>query len=217
MPRGARTSALLTAATVLLLAGCASAPAGPAAQVAQDGPDCLVADVLRDLGVDPGASASEGPEAGTVPEDFEPVAVVRCGGPLSLAPQAAAPPVLLMPSPGTVEDLEAGAVDLEDPPAVSQPGTPDGPREVTVQVTELRGDLGPLLDQLARPSQAPRADEACMAMMEIRPVMYLVDAAGSAVRAQWPSTSCGFLLDGALAPLEALEVTATWEQALVVD
>jgi hypothetical protein len=216
-PSRPRTLALLTAAAVLLLAGCASAPARPAAAVAEDGPDCAVADVLLDRGyVEPGA-LPEGPEAGTVPADFEPVAVVRCGGwPLTVVPEGTAPR-LLTPTPDPVAELEAGAVDLGDVPQPTAPATPDGPREMTVQVTELRGDLGPLLDQLARPSEAPRANEACMAMMEIRPVVYLVDAAGSAIRAQWPSTSCGFLLDGALAPLDALEVTATWEQTLVVD
>jgi hypothetical protein len=213
MPRGPRATALV-ATTIVLLAGCASAPARSAAEVAADGPDCLAADVLTDLGmVPPAGHTRTGPEPGSVPDGFVPESVVRCGGAVLLGDVA--PPILLTPSPETHEDLEAGAVDLDD--ALATPAEPEAtPEPLTVQVSELRGDLGPLLDQLARPSQAPREGEACMALMEFRPVIFLVDADGRAVRAQWPSTSCGFLLDGAIAPLDALEVVGTTEQTLVL-
>jgi hypothetical protein len=219
MPRRPHAAAAVAATIVLLTAGCASAPARPAAEVAADGPDCLAADVLTDLGmVPPTGHTRTGPEAGSVPDGFTPVSVVRCGGAFLLGDVA--PPVLLTPAPETLEDLGAGAVDLEDalatPAAPAEPTPEPRSAPVTVQVSELRGDLGPLLDQLARPSQAPREGEVCMAMMELRPVIFLVDADGRAVRAQWPSTSCGFLLDGATAPLDALEVVSTTEQTLVV-
>lgn len=76
----------------------------------------------------------------------------------------------------------------------------------TVVEAELRGDLGPLLAVLARPSQQPAPDQPCPAMWESQPVIFLVDADGRAVRAQWPTDACHFLLDGATRPLDALEV-----------
>jgi hypothetical protein len=79
-------------------------------------------------------------------------------------------------------------------------------REVT-----LSGDLGPLLAALSRASEAPRADQACIAMFEFKPQIYLVDARGRAVRPSWPVDACGFLHDDARPALAGLSETGSTE------
>lgn len=210
--------ALTIVLPALLAGGCGPESAlPPAAEVAAAGPDCLAADVLWSLGLTPPDGHDRpGPEPGAVPADFDAVAVVDCRGgwrgPLDLQPEASAPAgrIELVPEdvvtagPGLVDDLAEHAVDLRDLPAVPEP-VPT-PASVTVVEAELRGDLGPLLAALARPSHQPLPDQPCPAMWQSQPVIFLVDADGRAVRARWPSDACGFLLDGVTRPLDALEV-----------
>ncbi|WP_454051225.1 hypothetical protein [Cellulomonas sp. Marseille-Q8402] len=210
-------------ALLLLLAGCAAGTVHPgAAEVVADGPDCLATEVLRGLSVEPPHGHDrDAPRAGSVPVGFDPVAVVECRGPLSEiglgAPMTVPGPVepgqeaTLLPAPPPPADLAGRPehVDLSDvtgpqPGGPGSPATPDAPRAVTVTEVELRGDLDPLLADLARASRTPGPDQACPAMMEFQPQVYLVDAVGRAVRVQWPADECGFLLDGVTDGLQDL-------------
>lgn len=86
------------------------------------------------------------------------------------------------------------------------PVTPEGgdPEATALDVVRLEGDLAPLRAQLERPDVPEEPDQACIAMFEAVPVLYLVDGDGRAVRVAWPTDACGFLLDGARASVEAL-------------
>lgn len=212
--------ALAIVLPALLAGGCGPESAlPPAAEVADAGPDCLADGVLWGLGLTPPDGHDRpGPEPGAVPADFDAVAVVDCRGgwraPLDMQPETSPPAELVdrippddvvTAGPGLVDDLAEHEVDLRDLPAVPEPVP--APASVTVVEAELRGDLGPLLAALARPSRQPAPGEACPAMMQLRPEIYLVDADGRAVRAHWPTTGCGFLLDdGAPGLLDALDV-----------
>ena len=213
--------ALAIVLPALLAGGCGpESVLPPAAEVADAGPDCLAADVLWTLGLTPPPGYDRpGTSPGAVPVDFEPVAVVRCLGPFDLPVEVVepqSPQVLpgLDPSavaragldPDAGSPLGAGTPVPVDPPATPAPA-PDQPA-VTVVEAELHGDLGPLLATLARPSHQPAPDQPCPAMWESQPVIFLVDADGRAVRAQWPTDACGFLLDGVTRPLDALEVVS---------
>lgn len=212
--------ALAIVLPALLAGGCGPESAlPPAAEVADAGPDCLADGVLWGLGLTPPDGHDRpGPEPGAVPADFDAVAVVDCRGgwraPLDMQPETSPPAELVdrippddvvTAGPGLVDDLAEHEVDLRDLPAVPEPVP--APASVTVVEAELRGDLGPLLAALARPSRQPAPGEACPAMMQLRPEIYLVDADGRAVRAHWPTTGCGFVLDdGAPGLLDALDV-----------
>lgn len=76
-----------------------------------------------------------------------------------------------------------------------------------VTVRQLEGDLEPLLDALAQPSQSARADQACAVPALPASELWLVDALGRAVRAARPVDSCGLPLEQVSAAVEALEVT----------
>lgn len=67
----------------------------------------------------------------------------------------------------------------------------DGTTKFVVQQEELEGDFAPLLAALAVPSD--RADEGqlvCPAILEMIPVLWLVNASGEAVDAALPTTEC---------------------------
>lgn len=192
----------------------------PVAEVADGGPDCLAADVLWSLGLTPPQGyARPGTRPGAVPVDVEPVAVVQCLGPFDLPVTMAGPqprqtlPTLapsaadrVVPAPDAELPLVVGTPAPVEPPGTSAPGpVPDQPAATVVEA-ELRGDLGPLLAALARPSYRPAPDQPCPAIWQSQPVIFLVDAEGRAVRARWPTDACGFLLDGVTRPLDALEV-----------
>ncbi len=219
---GSRPAAALPAVALRALglhSACAGAgPARPMAEIADDGPDCTATDVLGDLGLRPPTGDDRpGPAAGAVPPGFDPVAVVECtAGPADLSPLDPPPAELSTAVPGAVPEDPASAPEhtgvVPNDPAPD--ATPTVPTAITVTLVERRGDLGPLLRALSRPSEPARADQACMAMWESRPVIYLLDAEGRAVRAQWPTTSCGFLLDGATASLAAIPTVGSTEQTV---
>lgn len=196
---------------VLFAGGCGSTAVHPAAEVVDAGPDCLADDVLWGLGLTPPEGHDRpAPGAGSVPADFEPVAVVECrgglGGPVEIVPdEGTAPEELVAPGPGLVEELARHEVDLLDPETAPAP-PPAGPTTVTVVETELHGRLGPLLTALARPSRQAGPGQVCTAWWELKPQAYLVDAGGRAVRVAWPTDECGFLLDDVTAPLADLDV-----------
>jgi hypothetical protein len=150
---------IATAAIALVLVpGCASRPAEsiPPAAVTS------AVDCLQD--------GQAEPEAGTVPEGFDPVEVYRCN------PHA------------TLEDAEG--------------------RWSAVEIEHLTGDLGPLLQALAEPDDAPNGNP-CMAMAELVRPLWLVDALGRAVQVHYPRTSCGFTKPAVHAALDHLTVEVT--------
>jgi hypothetical protein len=78
-------------------------------------------------------------------------------------------------------------------------------------VTEerLAGNLDALVEALAQPSDSPRANQVCTADMEIVPDLWLIDAQGQAMRAAWPTNSCGKTKPGVREILGGMEVVAT--------
>ncbi|WP_152192454.1 hypothetical protein [Georgenia satyanarayanai] len=206
--RPLRRAVVLAAATGLCaLAACGtqSAPVDPGApapgtsaagraEVLETGPDCLADDVVAGMSLLPHGAGRPGPAPGTVPPDFVPAAVVECRVPFAELVQEPAPPTLVP----RLDDL--------DPTGPGAAGEPDVVQRLTVEEVTLTGDLGPLLAVLARDS-APPSTGACMAKMEMKPVIFLVDGEGRAVWPQWPVDGCGFLLDGTAAALEGLTET----------
>lgn len=202
---------------VLAGGGCGPATAAhPDAEVAA-APDCTATDVLWGLGlVPPEGHSTPAPTAGAVPAGFEPVAVVHCRGPLDEPATLVEPPVLqetISPLPPAASAVPwpdpSDEVDLTAPLPEADEDEAPATRPVTVTEAWLEGDLRPLLAALARPSEVPRPDQACPAVWQSQPQVYLVDDDGRAVRVRWPSDVCGFLLDGVTRPLDALEVTRT--------
>lgn len=205
--RVAGTALAIVLPAVLAGGGCGPATARPAdAEIAADGPDCTATEVLWGLGLTPPEGHDRpAPAPGAVPAGFDPVAVVHCQGPLDRPVTLVEPPQLqetLVPDPGDEVDL----LPLPGPvPDAEQPE----PAPAEVVEARLEGDLGALLGVLARPSQVPGPGQACPAMWQSQPQVYLVDGDGRAVRVQWPTDVCGFLLDGVTRPLAALEVVRT--------
>ncbi|MBO9569385.1 MAG: hypothetical protein J7503_11230 [Cellulomonas iranensis] len=218
---------------VVLLGGCAGAAPpggeppggemgrGGAAEVV-DAADCAVQEVVVALGAGDGEGLPAAPRAGAVPRGFEPVAAVECrlaalalvpGPAPELVPELGAPAVpgdavgARVP-PGRTVEAPALPGAVEDAPAAPDPSATEGSEltspGVRIDAVRLEGDLGPLLAQLRRPDVAPRPDQACMAMFQAVPVLYLVDADGRAVRARWPTDACGFLREGAIESVAAL-------------
>lgn len=193
--RGARTAGV---AVVLVLAGCAGTgpggiePAGTGSAEIGDVADCVADEVLTGMGIDGGPGGWTGrpaPAAERVPDGFEPVRVVEC----RMVVGEIRP---LEPDRDLLEHLDPSEVDVND---LRTPGptSPPGPPEVSLQQVEREGDLTRLLAALAEPSDRPREGQACPAMFEMKPALFLVDAEDRVVRAQWPTTSCGFLRPGA--------------------
>lgn len=168
----------------------------PHAEVVETGPDCLADDVVASMTLLAQDTGRPGPAPGTVPPDFAPAAVVQCRVPFAEMLQEPAPPTLVP----RVDDLDAAEPPLEDAGAAPEP---DLVQRLTVEEVALTGDLDPLLAALAR-DPAPPSTGACMAKMEVQPVIFLVDDAGRAVWAQWPVDGCGFLHEGAAATLSGL-------------
>jgi hypothetical protein len=75
-------------------------------------------------------------------------------------------------------------------------------------VTEerLSGNVDALVDALAQPSDGPRMNQACTADMELVPDLWLLDTGGKAMRAAWPTDSCGKTKAGVRKVLAGMEV-----------
>lgn len=71
-----------------------------------------------------------------------------------------------------------------------RPGAADGNGVQTISQGELSGDFTALLAALAEPSDKGEANVVCPAMMELRPGLWLVNAAGDAVQVKWPTDTC---------------------------
>ncbi|MBD7917971.1 hypothetical protein H9657_06725 [Cellulomonas sp. Sa3CUA2] len=177
---------------VLLTACAGPSTSTPPAEIA-DAADCAVRETLAALGTGDGEGLPAAPRAGRVPEGFAPVAAVECR----------MPEVRVLPAPEPPQVLEPGDLPV---PGGEDLGTPP-PAGTSVDVVRLGGDLGPLLAQLARRDVPARPDQACMAMFEVVPVLYLLDADDRAVHVRWPTDACGFLLDGAREALAGLRET----------
>lgn len=195
-PRARRAAApALLVPTVLVLSGCGPG-AAPAAEVV-DAADCAVQATLDGYGMGPGdGGLPPGPQAGAVPDGFEPVAAVECRPSAAVVEQPA-------PAPAPTAPGEAGTATPDGG------GTTEPEPGVTIDAVRLDGDLGPLLDQLRRPGARAWPGQACVAMFEYQPQLYLVDADGRAVRVQWPTDGCGFLFGGAWEALAGLRETTT--------
>lgn len=70
----------------------------------------------------------------------------------------------------------------------------------------LGGNLDALLAALAEPSDGPRPNRACTADMELVPDLWLLAADGKAMRAVWPTDSCGKTKPGVHGVLADLDV-----------
>ncbi|MBO3088056.1 hypothetical protein [Cellulomonas dongxiuzhuiae] len=178
----------------MLLTACAGPATGTSPAEIADAADCAVRETLAAFGTGGGEDLPAAPRAGRVPEGFAPVAAVECR----------MPEVRVLPAPEPPQILEPGASSLEDAAPAPVPVPPTG---ASVDVVRLEGDLGPLLAQLARRDVPARPDQACMAMFEVVPVLYLLDADDRAVRVRWPTDACGFLLEGAREGLAGLRET----------
>ena len=76
----------------------------------------------------------------------------------------------------------------------------------TVTQEHLAGNMDALVKALAQPSDAPRENEACTADMELVPDLWLLDANGTAMRAAWPTDSCGKTKPGVHEVLAEMDV-----------
>lgn len=70
----------------------------------------------------------------------------------------------------------------------------------------LGGNLDALVAALAEPSDGPRPNQACTADMELVPDLWLLAADGKAMRAAWPTDSCGKTKPGVRGVLADLDV-----------
>lgn len=162
---------------------------GPVAEIADAGADCRGSDVVGSLM--PGARPNDerpSPAAGRIPPDFQPVSVVEC--------------VLIGSTPSTDGSSRAE-------PGTSGQQTTDGLRETfAIDLVILEGDLAPLIEALARPSEPP-SDGPCPAIADIVPEIFLVDDAGRAIRPLWPADSCGHALEGTSDALRQLDAVSS--------
>lgn len=175
---GGSTSAAAVLLLMCVLAGCGQQlgnPAGPrpVAELA-DAVDCTSMEHIFDSEAQPTTpAAAPPPAAGSVPEGFVPVEVIRCGAALE-----------------TIEDQ-------------------DGLWRAVTQ-ERLAGDLDALVAALTEPSDGPGWNQVCTADMELVPDLWLLAADGKAMRAAWPTDSCGKTkpgVHGVLAEMDVVEVS----------
>ncbi|MGM0930389.1 MAG: hypothetical protein ACQEXN_11850 [Actinomycetota bacterium] len=83
-------------------------------------------------------------------------------------------------------------------------------------VTEerLTGKIDALVNALAQPSDGPIANQACTADLELVPDLWLVDAQGQAMRAAWPTNSCGKTKPGVREVLGGMEVVESTQHKM---
>lgn len=205
----ARTAPVFAVVFAVVLTGCAALPGGteqyrhPPAEIADDY-DCLVPYPGPGL-VPPGKSG---------PQEQAPTA----GRTASASPGSAASPDQpdSPASPDSPEFPESGNVPDGFAPvevircsALAVPAVVDkAGRWTTVKEEHLSGNLEPLLEALNVPSERG-GKMACPAIMEILPELWLVDAAGQAIRPAWPSTACGLSKPGVAEALDGLTVEQT--------
>lgn len=83
-------------------------------------------------------------------------------------------------------------------------------------VTEerLAGNIDALVDALAEPSDGSIPNQACTADMELVPDLWLVDAQGRAMRAAWPTNSCGKTKPGARTMVGGMQVVESTQHKI---
>ena len=87
-------------------------------------------------------------------------------------------------------------------------GDPASPDAVVEQVTFEDG-IAPVLEALAQPTETPGSEDVmCTLDFEYKPVIFLVDDAGRAVRAYWPVDVCDKSLAGAAELMAGLTPTS---------
>ena len=122
-----------------------------------------------------------------------------------------APDDQMLPRPGSVP---AGFVPVAVYRCNSQATVENAEgRWGAVEVEQLTGDLHPLLSALAEPDDA-RSDGPCPAMAELVRELWLVDAAGNAIRVHYPRTGCGFTKPAVHEALDRLSVVGTTTQTV---
>lgn len=126
---------------------------------------------------------------GSVPADFEPVAVYLCDPELQLAP-----PETVDDPPLVVVDPEQFGAEIpavpESEPAPSPDPEPEPEPAPAPEPRRLEGDLTTLLAAFAVPND-PKWLGACSAIGVIVPDVWLVDADGRAIRPAYPVDGCG--------------------------
>ncbi|MCP2637476.1 hypothetical protein K0817_013010 [Microbacterium sp. HD4P20] len=125
---------------------------------------------------------------GSVPGDFEPVAVYVCDPVLELAPRPDPPLELITP-----EQL------AQTPPPAADPA----PAPEQAEPRLLEGDLSPLLAAFAVPND-PKWPGPCTAIGVIVPDVWLVDADGRAIRPAYPVDGCNVPKPGVTEALDEL-------------
>ena len=196
-PRTFAVAVGLAGLIALAVSGCASnAPSGPSEPAATVDPTVPVAEtvaeidcrtegtwMLPDAPATPDASI---PVPGRVPDDFEPVAALRC--------------TPLVPGAEGIEGVEAEApVDDTDPTAV------------VARVERFEGDLDPLVTALAEPDDPVPTDQVCTADLELVAPLWLEDADGRLIPVHYPRDACGKTKPAVHDALAGLEVTSVSE------
>ncbi|QTX03356.1 hypothetical protein [Agromyces archimandritae] len=195
--------AALVAGALLALAACA---APPGAVPPGSGPDAPPWN-MRPAGVDPASidcAAEFALAQGVVPPAEEP--------PSTEGQEA--------PAPTRVGD-DAEAVAVLRCSQQTGEAADTGRTTFAVVLERLEGDLDTVLAELARPDGPPPGPTtACMAMMEIRPPLWLVQEDGTAVRVEIPRDTCGFSyaeLWDAVDALDVVERTETVQEPALTD
>ncbi|WP_308799413.1 hypothetical protein [Agromyces silvae] len=136
--------------------------------------------------------------------EAQPVAEVDCrteGDWWDPAPETRAP----APTPGRVpagfDAVAALRCQVDFAPAPVN-GAADGP---TVRIERFEGDLGPVIDALAKPDDPVPANVACTADMELVPALWLEDSAGAVVPVHYPRDACGKTKPGVREAVERLD------------
>lgn len=111
-------------------------------------------------------------------------------------------------SPPAAGSVPADFLPVEAILCTAAPETVEDQDGVWSAVAEERrgGNLDALLAALAEPSDGPRPNQACTADMELVPDLWLLAADGKAMRAAWPTDSCGKTKPGVHGVLADLEV-----------
>jgi hypothetical protein len=179
----------------LVASGCAQNPALRPAAAAQETVDCRSEVSSLPPNAEGQADDAKIPVPGRVPDGFEAVAALRCSLDLTLAPvpDLVPPPLEFWPEGNSTPELQK----------------PENPADVNIvwKVERFEGDLTGLLDALAAPDDAPPADRACTADMEIVQALWLEDRSGEVVPVHYPRNGCGKTKPAVRDALSILTVT----------
>jgi hypothetical protein len=165
----------------------------------------LTIGTLAACGQTPGGPEPSRPEA-------ELVEVVDC----TTARHDLAPGTPSAPPPPAAGSMPEAFVPVEAIRCDALMATVEDEEGLWSAVTEerLAGDMDALVDALAQPSDQPRANQACTADMELVPDLWLVDAQGQAMRAAWPTNSCGKTKPGVREILGGMDVVESTQHKL---